>query len=91
MAFWAHPIGARRATRALPCSALPEMSDRKRTAVDRPVGGRWRSYSPVVRGRPACFALFIGRPPCGPRALPRMLPRCAITYGREVNTNPPER
>ena len=32
-------------------AALPEMSDRKGTAVDRPVGSRWRSYSPVVRGR----------------------------------------
>ena len=46
-------------------AALPEMTDRRKgTAVDRPVGGRWRSCSPVIRGR---FRLF----PCGPRALPR--------------------
>ena len=36
-------------------AALPEMTDRKGTAVDRPVGGRWRSFSPVIRGR---FRLF---------------------------------
>ena len=36
-------------------AALPEMTDRKGTEVDRPVGGRWRSLSPVIRGR---FRLF---------------------------------
>lgn len=46
-------------------AALPEMTDRRKgTAVDRPVGCRWRSCSLFIRGR---FRLF----PCGPRALPR--------------------
>ena len=53
-------------------AALPEMTDQKGTAVDRPVGGRWRSCSPVMRGRFRLFRhLFVGRLPCGPLALPR--------------------
>ena len=54
--------------------ALPEMTDRKGTAVVRPVGGRWRSCSPVKWSFPpvlSCSSADSHDDACGPRALPR--------------------